>query len=58
MARTGVCSMIASRTLHFLSSARFTMAGSSAALSICIPTTPFTACKPEIIFRRTCRRKG
>lgn len=58
MASTGVCSMIASRTLHFLSSAKSTMAGSSDALSNCTPITPFTACNPEIIFSRTWWQAG
>lgn len=53
IARTGVCSMIARRIRHFLSSARSTIAGKSDALNSCTPITPFTACNPEIMFSRT-----
>ncbi len=45
--------MMASRTRHFLSSARSTIAGSSDALSSWTPITSFTACKPEMMFSRT-----
>lgn len=45
--------MMASLTRHFLSSARSTIAGSNDALSSWTPITPFTACKPEMMFSRT-----
>lgn len=55
MASTGVCSMMASLTRHFLSSAKSTIAGNSDALSSWTPTTPLTACKPEMMLSRTLR---